>query len=143
MSVVAGMKFPEPKQAEKAFYEAFIDRDLNAMRQVWSPDPDIACIHPGGGLLIGIEAIMASWREIFHDTSAPQLSVRPVQIRLDNDTAIHIVEEKIRSGDQGRQATVIATNVFQRDTNGWLMRLHHASLPLVEPIESPPQVPLH
>ena len=137
------MKFTSPEQAEKAFYKAFIDRDLDAMRQVWSPQPEVACIHPGGGLLIGIEAIMVSWRDIFHGASAPQLRVRPVQVHVDNGTAIHIVEENIRSAEQGRQATVIATNVFRHDSDGWLMHLHHASLPLVEPVEASPQPPLH
>jgi hypothetical protein len=138
------MSFKEPTDAERAFYRAFVDRDLTAMRAVWIDAPAAACVHPGGGLLLGIEAIMASWRDIFSGTSAPRIRVIPVQTRIDRNIAVHIVEEHIESADQDRAATVIATNIFERVEQGWLMRLHHASLPLVEaPSAAPQATPLH
>lgn len=137
--------FDTPADAERAFYRAFVDRDLAAMRRVWRDDETVACVHPGGGLLLGLEAIMQSWAEIFHGAAEPQLKVRPIQVRIDCELALHLVEEQIRSGDQARSATVIATNVYQRTAEGWLMRLHHASLPLVEPEadRTTPRPPLH
>lgn len=138
------MSFKEPTDAERAFYRAFVDRDLTAMRAVWIDGPAAACVHPGGGLLLGIDAIMASWRDIFSGTSAPRIRVTPVQTRIDSDTAFHIVEEQIESADQDRAATVIATNLYERVEQGWRMRLHHASLPLVEASGTAPQrPPLH
>lgn len=133
------MSFDDPTTAERAFYTAFVDRDLDAMRRVWSHQPDAACLHPGGGLLVGVEAIMASWADIFRGASAPRIQVRPVQTRVDRDIAIHIVQEQIRSTDQDREATVVATNVYRRVGNGWLMWLHHASLPLIEPAQPRPK----
>lgn len=133
------MPFNDPTTAERAFYRAFVDRDLDAMRQIWSQQPDAACLHPGGGLLVGVEAIMASWADIFRGTSAPHIEVRLVQTSVDHATAIHIVTEQIRNSDQGREATVVATNVYRRVGNGWLMWLHHASLPLVEPAKPRPK----
>jgi ketosteroid isomerase-like protein len=139
------MPYNTSTEAERAFYAAFVNRDLEAMRSVWSPRPDAACIHPGGGLLLGIEAIMASWGEILTGASAPRVRVRPIQARTDGDTAYHLVEERIDNPSQQRRATVIATNVYQRSESGWLMSLHHASLPLVEPIDKPSEsrAPLH
>jgi ketosteroid isomerase-like protein len=139
------MPFETPTAVERAFYEAFVNRDLEAMRRVWSDEATAACVHPGGGLLLGPKSIMQSWADIFHGATAPQLQVRPIQVRTDAELALHLVEERIRSADQSRAATVIATNVYQRTADGWLMRLHHASLPLVEtesdPATAPP--PLH
>jgi ketosteroid isomerase-like protein len=137
------MAFETPSEAERAFYEAFANRDLSAMRSVWQDDATAACLHPGGGLLLGLEAIMQSWAEIFAGSSAPSLQVRPIHVDKDGGLALHLVEERIRSANQDRGATVIATNVYQRMSNGWLMRLHHASLPLVEPIDEPDRPPLH
>ena len=136
------MPFRDPLSAEKAFYTAFVERDLDAMRACWSAGPEAACVHPGGGLLIGIEAIMASWADIFTGSSTPRVRVRLVQKSIDRQTALHIVEEHIESADQDRHATVVATNVYRRVGDGWLMRLHHASLPLVEPAAAP-ETPLH
>jgi len=127
------MPYNTPTEAEKAFYTAFVNRDLEAMRRVWSPQPEAACIHPGGGLLQGIEGIMSSWTEILSGASAPRVQVRPIQTHTDGDTAYHLVEERIDSPSQQHSATVIATNVYRRSDSGWLMILHHASLPLVEP----------
>lgn len=139
------MSFETPAAAEHAFYEAFVKRDLGAMRQVWSDDVTVACIHPGAGLLLGIDAIMQSWAEIFDGAMTPQVKVKPIQVRTDVELSWHLVEEHIRSADQARGATVFATNVYQRDNGGWLMRLHHASLPLVESEPEPmsQRPPLH
>lgn len=138
------MPFKDPTAAERAFYQAFTDRDLTAMKAVWVDAPRAACVHPGSGLLLGTDAIMSSWRDIFSGTSAPRVRVTVVQSWADTRTAVHIVEEHIESSDQDRSATVIATNLYERVQQGWLMRVHHASLPLVEPSSAPPQrAPLH
>jgi ketosteroid isomerase-like protein len=139
------MPYDTSTEAERAFYTAFVNRDLEAMHRVWSPGADAACIHPGGGLLLGIEAIMASWAEILNGASAPRVQVRPIRARTDGDTAYHLVEERIDNPSQQRSATVIATNVYQRSEAGWLMSLHHASLPLVEQTDKPSEgrAPLH
>lgn len=139
------MPFPTATDAERAFYNAFVKRDISAMRTVWVAGAEAACIHPGGPLLLGIEDIIASWGDIFSGASAPNLQVRTVQTRVDADTALHIVEERIETPAERRSATVIATNVYQRSADGWSMRLHHASLPLVEPTDktAPTQPALH
>jgi hypothetical protein len=126
------MSYETPTAAERAFYDAFVKRDLDAMRQVWSDAPTVACVHPGGGLLLGPDAIMQSWAEIFEGAIAPRIQVKALHVRADVEVAWHLVEEHIRSSDQARAATVISTNVYQRDAGGWRMHLHHASLPLVE-----------
>lgn len=127
------MSFSDPGGAEHAFYSAFADLDIDRMRSVWSSTERISCIHPGGGLLQGTEAVIASWADIFRSSQPPQIVHRLIQASQDSNLVVHIVEEQIRSGDTDRRATVIATNVYGLLEDGWHMLAHHASLPLVEP----------
>jgi ketosteroid isomerase-like protein len=126
------MGFDSSSAAERAFYDAFVKRDIDAMRRVWRGTDDIACVHPGGGLLLGSTEVMGSWADIFTGASPPDMQVRPLQRHVDGDTAMHLVEEQIANPAQQRSARVIATNVYRRTPDGWLLHLHHASLPLVE-----------
>lgn len=126
------MPHPTPTDAERAFYDAFVKRDLDAMRDAWINSPDAICVHPGGPPLLGSADVMSSWSEIFNGAAAPRLQVRTLQTQVDGDTAIHVVEERIENPAENRAAVVIATNVYRRSAAGWSMRLHHASLPLVE-----------
>jgi ketosteroid isomerase-like protein len=138
------MAYDTPVAAERAFYEAFVRRDVDAMRRVWRPSDDVACVHPGGGLLLGLDDVLGSWAEIFSGASAPEMQVRPLQTHVDGDTAMHLVEERIDSPAQRRTARVIATNLYRRTPDGWLLHLHHASLPLVDPTDTAgSRPPLH
>ena len=132
--------FAEPEHAEDAFYTAFAKLDIVQMREVWSDADNISCIHPGGTLLLGRDAVLKSWAEIFHAHQPPKVSHRLIKTSRDHNLAVHIVEERVQSGDNDRQALVLATNIYTRTDNGWHMSAHHASLPLVEK-EPPP--PLH
>ena len=134
------MDFPDPTSAEQAFYAAFRELDEDAMRAVWADSGDASCIHPGGTLLRGTEDILNSWREIFHEASPPQIEHRLIQASSDARLAVHTVEEQVRSGEGGRRAVILATNVYIFTGDGWRMLAHHASLPLVEsntPTETP------
>ncbi len=123
---------PDPAAAEAAFYRAFQRLDLDAMRAVWLDSAETSCIHPGGGLLLGTAAIIASWAAIFDNSRAPRLTTRLLAAHTDQNLAVHTVAEDIASGS-GKGARVIATNTFTRSRNGWRILSHHASLPLVEP----------
>ena len=127
------LSFADPAAAEAAFYAAFRDLDLDQMRAVWIESVDASCIHPGGGLLQGTDAVLASWAEIFRDSAPPRIAHRLIQASTDERLAVHTVEEDVQSGGGQRQAVVLATNVYRYvEGKGWRMLAHHASLPLVE-----------
>lgn len=126
---------------EAAFYAAFSRLDTSAMRALWDDSTEAACVHPGGDLLQGQAAIMQGWLDIFRGSKPPQLSYSLISAAIDNKLAVHVVRERLISAD-GRQASVIATNVYANTFDGWRMRMHHASLPLVEKAQ-PPAPPLH
>ena len=48
----------------EAFYSAFNQQDLLAMRDVWSQSYEISCLHPGWPKLFGQKEVMESWEKI-------------------------------------------------------------------------------
>lgn len=120
--------FATPQDAEAAFYDAFVKRDLDAMMEVWADDDDSYCVHPGGGRISGIERIRESWRQIFTGGQDLRFSVRDQQLIHTMMLAVHSVYEHISIAGQSRaQQTMIATNVYQRTERGWRMVAHHAA----------------
>ncbi len=115
-------------ECEQAFYEALEAADADAVAQLWLNDDDVCCIHPGGSRLVGIEAVMASWRAILHHGP---VRIRAISSRsLETPTmAVHNVLEEILivHEDQQQLMHVIATNVYVKTPSGWKMLMHHAS----------------
>ena len=120
-------RYHTPHQAEAAFYAAFAHQDLNAMMAVWDESSDIVCVHPGGRMLIGADAVRAGWGDIFRRGPALQFVIEERRRTADDALALHIVHEHIRVGGELAPAPVIATNAYRRTTHGWRMILHHAS----------------
>ena len=137
------MSYPDPAAAEVAFYAAFRSLDLEQMKSVWMDSSGSSCIHPGGGLLQGIDDILASWAEIFRDSSPPRIEHRLIQASTDERLAVHTVREDINSGSGSQRAVVLATNIYGYIDGGWRMVAHHASLPLVETPPAATRPPLH
>lgn len=129
---------------EQAFYAAFADLDLAAMRRVWAPVAETFCVHPGGTALRGIDAVMQSWQEIFASARPPRVTHRLVETHASPDLEVRFVEERIQpAGDPGEASLVMATNVYRRDTSGWRMVAHHASLPLMKRAQKRPPRQVH
>jgi ketosteroid isomerase-like protein len=128
-----------PTAVEDAFYNAFARLDLILMSALWLYGDKAVCIHPGGGLLRGKEAVLASWREIFNGSQPPRIEHRLIDTYESDDLVVHLVEERIRPrGGASEQASrVIATNVYIRDRDAWYLAEHHASLPMVEQNAAP------
>lgn len=123
-----------PAEAESAFYDAFARLDLALMSAVWVEGPRAACIHPGGDLLRGKEAVMQSWHEIFSGSGPPRIEHRLIDSFECGDLVVRLVEERIRPRGSGESQInrVIATNVYQRTQGAWRLLEHHGSLPMVE-----------
>jgi hypothetical protein len=139
------MTFTDPAAAEQAFYEAFGQLDIDAMKAVSVDSEESTCIHPGAALLQGTGPIIDSWQDIFRNTDPPEVECRLIQASADAQLAVHTVEERISSGDGRRHAIVVATNIYISLNGNWRMLSHHASLPLVETEKSPlpSRPPLH
>ncbi len=127
-----------PREAEAAFYAAFISHDLEAMMAVWADDEAIACIHPLGEAHTGRAAVRRSWQAVFHNSSPMKFMVEERQQMEDAGLAVHVVHEHIRVKNEPARVPVIATNAYRLTPTGWRMVLHHAS-PAPVPKKSAPE----
>jgi uncharacterized protein (TIGR02246 family) len=120
--------FATPQDAEAAFYDALVKRDLEAMMEVWADDDDSYCVHPGSARICGVERIRDSWRQIFASGQDLRFSLREQQLIHTMMLAVHSVYEHISiAGETRARPPMIATNVYQRTERGWRMVAHHAA----------------
>jgi ketosteroid isomerase-like protein len=131
--------FESPLEAEAAFYQAFVARDLKLMMQVWDNADDIVCIHPLGPALVGVEAVRASFEAILGKGTEMKFVVEECHRSQTSNAALHVVLEHIRVRGKS-QPPVAATNAYRLTRRGWRMVLHHAS-PAPEGGQIDPSVP--
>ena len=114
------------EDAEAVFYECFMHCDTEVMAALWA-DEDVICVHPGSGLILGHDAVVRSWASILNNAQTPELEYKLVQKTFSSDLAVHmVVEEMLNRGQVA--AIILATNVYKKFPNGWLMVEHHASI---------------
>lgn len=113
---------------EAEFYEAMQQGDLAKLMALWADDDEIACIHPGGGRLVGSGAIRASFEAIFANGG---VAAQPEQVHRVQGlgVSVHHLVERIAVTTAGRSevAWVLATNVYVDTAQGWRLVCHHAS----------------
>ena len=118
--------------ANRAFYEAFEARDLDAMSVVWEHTDRATCTHPGWTTLRGWGQVAASWYALFQAAQRLQFILTDERVDVAGDVAWVSLNENILGVEAG--ATVAAVNVFVRDDDGgphrgeWRMVVHHASV---------------
>ena len=113
----------------RAFYEAFEQRDLDAMSELWEHSDRIVCTHPGWATLRGWGAVSGSFFALFTQTRQQlQFILTQEQLVVAGDVAWVSVDENLL-GDQGGN-TVAALNLFARDSisGAWRMVAHHGSV---------------
>lgn len=127
--MTSGDEIAEVEAANARFYRAFESLNLAEMDTVWAKGDDIKCIHPGWTLLVGWDAVRASWEAIFKSTAEIRFSLTEVSVRVDGNLAWVTCTENILSRVRGNISvtSVLATNLFERSGGRWLMIHHHAS----------------
>ena len=114
------------RAANRAFYDAFEARDIDAMSDVWEHSDRVVCTHPGWRTLHGWGEVSASWYALFRGPSGLQFILTEERVELAGDTAWVTVDENLIGEQLG--GTVAAVNVFVRDGGDtWRMVLHHGS----------------
>ena len=115
--------------ANENFYKAFNSRDLEAMKEVWSSQGKVVCVHPGWSPLNGFELIMESWQGIFKNSGNMNIEASDVTVIASEDLAwVSCVEKLYTIADHGVLASkVFSTNLFRRSEESWKMIMHHAS----------------
>ncbi len=117
-----------PDDIELELYEAMRRGDIERLMAVWSDDDEICCVHPGGGRLVGVGAIRASFEAMFGNGT---IDAEPHRVRRleAHSSAVHSVLERIRVATPEGElfAWVVATNVYLKSAQGWRLVAHHAS----------------
>lgn len=108
--------------ANEAFYQAFTDRDIDAMADLWSRDHPVSCVHPGWGPLFDRSEVMSSWAAILGAPEAPDIRCATPTVQLYGDLGTVICFEQLPGG------TLVATNIFVRQGSVWKM-IHHQGAP--------------
>ena len=111
--------------ANAAFYDAFEQRSLEAMGEVWDHGDDVVCVHPGWPVLRGWPVVEESWRRIFDGPGRIQFIVTNEASRATGDVAWVTLDENLV--DRTATGTIAATNIFVRRADGWKLVLHHGS----------------
>lgn len=122
------------RRANRAFYEAFEARDLDAMSAVWEHADRAVCTHPGWSTLRGWAAVAASFFALFQNSQRLQFILTEEHVEVGGDVAWVSLDENIL--DIETSVTVAALNLFVRQDDGdWRMVAHHGS-----PISATPPV---
>ena len=86
---------------------------------------------PGWELITGWEKVQESWQRIFSNTRGMPVAISDIAIRIEGDFALLTCSEHLAlfldSGSAPASATTIATNLYCRAGEKWLMVHHHAS----------------
>ena len=124
----------EVEEANSRFYRAFERLEIDEMDGIWVHAEHARCIHPGWPLIVGWPSIRTSWETIFANTTEMRFTIADVLVSGGPDVAWLTCTENILSQVGGRVSvtSLLATNVFERIGQKWLMVLHHGS-PVMQP----------
>ena len=106
--------------ANEAFYRAFDDGDRAAMRELWAERAPVVCVHPGGGAIIGRQAVLASWDAIL---GAP---TRPAIVCMSPEALCHEAFALVSCVERLAGGLLVATNGFVPEDGRWRMVFHQA-----------------
>ncbi len=111
------------------FYRAFAGHDIRAMDALWSRQSPVTCIHPGWEALSGRDTVMDSWAAILTSRTAPSIVCHTPRAFVFGTVAYVVCYESVDGG------SLVATNVFVRENDGWKMVHHQAG---ASPARVPP-----
>lgn len=136
------MPFKTAFAAHEAFYQALETADIELMNRVWSSAENTVCIHPLWPALVGRQAIVASWAEMFKHGSKMEVDTQLISQHETTNSCTHLVQETLSV--YGRSSSpVLATNGYELTEEGWVMVLHHASPTAQEPVDEQEEYSLH
>jgi ketosteroid isomerase-like protein len=122
----------EVKAANQAFYEAIVAHDLGQMDAVWAHEPYVRTIHPGNRHAdAGWEAVRVGWQKLFERFPEIEAGMPEPHLRVGDDVAWVTGEELFRarrSSGEAVEAALLATSVFEKSGDKWLMVYHHVSV---------------
>ena len=124
------------KSANAAFYRAIEAGSVERMEELWAHEEYVRCVHPGWDVVSGWSRVRQSWEQIFASDQKMRLSPTEVSVYVSGDFAWVTCTENITIFQDTNFDTVqaVATNLFLRHQDQWLMVHHHVSpVPMLVP----------
>lgn len=123
------------REANTRFYAAFEALQIEQMDEVWAHDDAVRCVHPGWQCLRGWAAVRRSWEELFKNTRYMEFNLTEVDVWVDASLATVFCHENIVTFREGKvvRTVMLATNLFRRLGDRWLLIHHHGS-PVLGPV---------
>lgn len=122
----------EARFCNDAFYQAFLDRNINAMNNVWAKNTPLLCIHPGGHTLTGRRDVITSWQNILAHHNCPRIIHKVDKVvSYANLVMVACYEWDERQPDN----LLLATNGFSREDGLYRMVFHQAGPTTIGPVE--------
>lgn len=116
-------------EANRAFYRAFEQKNLENLAEICSHGATTTCIHPGRNALRGWENIRNSWAQIFKNTNYLEIETEILTVELHGNLGYVVLIEKLFQSARGRnlEAKSMATNIFEYMGGKWYLIHHHGS----------------
>jgi SnoaL-like protein len=113
-------------ESNRAFYEAFEARSIEAMASMWEHSSRVICTHPGWPPIHGWAKVSASWYLLFTNSERLHFVATDEMANIVGDIGWVSCTEDILEGSAGGR--VVAFNLFVRSEGyAWLMIAHIAS----------------
>jgi ketosteroid isomerase-like protein len=119
------------EQANEALFQAWSDRDLQAMDKLWAKEGYASAIHPAHPVpFLGWESVRASWRELFardpdavvHRHGGTRHVAGPVAWVIDTTMLAGVPAR----GGQSIPYSILSTKIFEKREGEWLLIHYHA-----------------
>ena len=125
------------RAAALAFYVALNARDIRAMEALWAQDADPVMVHPSGPYArspaVGWETVRRSFAEAWPRFAEWSVRVEDMRVRVGQEGAVVLattpVHVKMQGGDAAHDYTALATILYQRRGDRWLIVHQHVSQP--------------
>lgn len=125
--------------ANDAFYNALRSGDADAMALIWLQTDSTSCAHALGGIVVGFDQVIDSWRRVFVAGRPSHVEVDILSLEVRRNLAWVICKQVVTS-TRGRETLAgerVATNLFQKQKGQWRVAHHHASPVVVEDVINP------
>jgi len=113
------------EEANERFYSAFRSGDFVAMSRIWGTGEHVQCIHPLAGCIAGREDVLKSWQMIL---SGGRLNIALEDVRVYATDAMGYVTAVEVVDAEDSKGRIVATNVFERQGDGWKIVLHQGGV---------------
>lgn len=122
------------REANRRFYQIVENLNLDEMAEVWLTTPNCRCVHPGGPLLVGWDAVREGWRLLFESVHDLRIELSRLELHMEGSVAwVTCLERTTRTTVTGVEHPVYtASNLFVLHQGEWKLAQHHSSIMATE-----------